>query len=179
MSRVPMASDDSAIAVDPSITFDQYFVPQSIGADIIATEYEFSRDQGDALAVESQKRAKISWDQNRFSKSIIPVKDINGLTILAYDEFMRPGTDIQSLGALKPSLKDQGEVMPSFDKIAVMKYPHLEKIYHIHHAGNSSGIVDGAAALLISNKEFGKNMDSNPAPKLALPRKLAPTQRSC
>jgi len=172
MSRVPMASDGGAIAVDPSITFDQYFVPQGIGADIIATEYGFSRDQGDALAVESQKRAKTAWDQNRFSKSIIPVEDINGITILAHDEFMRPGTDMQSLGALKPSFKDQGEVMPGFDKIAMMKYPHLEKIHHIHHAGNSSGIVDGAAALLIGNKEFGEKYGLKPRAKIRSTAKI-------
>ncbi len=172
MSRVPMASDGGAIAVDPSITFDQYFVPQGIGADIIATEYGFSRDQGDALAVESQKRAKIAWDENRFSKSIIPVEDINGITILAQDEFMRPGTDMQSLGALKPSFKDQGEVMPGFDKIAMMKYPHLEKIHHIHHAGNSSGIVDGAAALLIGNKEFGEKFGLKPRAKIRSTAKI-------
>ena len=156
MSRVPMGSDGGAVAVDPSFTFDQYFVPQGIGADIIATEFGFSRDAADALAVESQKRAKAAWDDNRFAKSIVPVEDVNGLTILDHDEYMRPATDMQSLGALKPSFKDQGEVMPGFDKIAIMKYPHLERIHHIHHAGNSSGIVDGSAALLIGNKEFGE-----------------------
>ncbi|MBT6533333.1 MAG: acetyl-CoA C-acetyltransferase [Marinovum sp.] len=156
MSRVPMGSDGGAVAVDPTFTFDQYFVPQGIGADIIATEFGFSRDAADALAVESQKRAKAAWDDNRFAKSIVPVEDVNGLTILDHDEYMRPATDMQSLGALKPSFKDQGEVMPGFDKIAIMKYPHLERIHHIHHAGNSSGIVDGSAALLIGNKEFGE-----------------------
>ncbi|MBT6508072.1 MAG: acetyl-CoA C-acetyltransferase [Marinovum sp.] len=156
MSRVPMGSDGGAVAVDPTFTFNQYFVPQGIGADIIATEFGFSRDAADALAVESQKRAKAAWDDNRFAKSIVPVEDVNGLTILDHDEYMRPATDMQSLGALKPSFKDQGEVMPGFDKIAIMKYPHLERIHHIHHAGNSSGIVDGSAALLIGNKEFGE-----------------------
>ncbi|MDJ0993699.1 MAG: acetyl-CoA C-acetyltransferase [Dinoroseobacter sp.] len=156
MGRVAMGSDGAAIAVDPSIAMNTYFVPQGISADIIATEYGFSRDDADALAVASQQRAKAAWDDNRFEKSIITVKDQNGLPILAHDEYMRPQTDMQSLGGLKPAFKDMGEQMPGFDAVALMKYPHLEKIEHIHHAGNSSGIVDGAAALLIGNKEFGE-----------------------
>ena len=166
MSRVPMGSDGGAVAVDPSFTFDNYFVPQGIGADIIATEYGFSRDDADALAVESQKRAKAAWDDNRFAKSIVSVDEVNGLTILDHDEYMRPGTDMQALGALKPSFKDQGEVMPGFDKIALMKYPHLERIKHIHHAGNSSGIVDGSAALLLGNKEFGEKYGLTPRARI-------------
>ena len=106
MSRVPMFSDGGAMAVDPTFTFDQYFVPQGIGADIIATEYGFSRDDADALAVKSQKRAKAAWNENRFAKSIVAVTDVNGLTILDHDEYMRPRTDMQSLGALKPSFKE-------------------------------------------------------------------------
>ena len=172
MSRVPMGSDGGAVAVDPTFTFDQYFVPQGIGADIIATEFGFSRDAADALAVESQKRAKAAWDDNRFAKSIVPVEDVNGLTILDHDEYMRPATDMQSLGALKPSFKDQGEVMPGFDKIAIMKYPHLECIHHIHHAGNSSGIVDGSAALLIGNKEFGEKYGLKPRAKVRSTAKI-------
>jgi acetyl-CoA C-acetyltransferase len=166
MSRVPMGSDGAAIAVDPSIAMDTYFVPQGISADIIATEYGFSRDDADALAVESQRRAKAAWDDKRFAKSIVPVLDQNGLTILGHDEFMRPQTDMQSLGALKPSFKDMGEVMPGFDKVALMKYPHLEKINHIHHAGNSSGIVDGAAGVLIGNKEFGEKWGLKPRARI-------------
>ena len=172
MSRVPMGSDGGAVAVDPTFTFNQYFVPQGIGADIIATEFGFSRDAADALAVESQKRAKAAWDDNRFAKSIVPVEDVNGLTILDHDEYMRPATDMQSLGALKPSFKDQGEVMPGFDKIAIMKYPHLERIHHIHHAGNSSGIVDGSAALLIGNKEFGEKYGLKPRAKVRSTAKI-------
>ncbi|MGB2409704.1 MAG: acetyl-CoA C-acyltransferase, partial [Paracoccaceae bacterium] len=126
----------------------------------------------DALAVESQKRAKAAWDDNRFANSIVPVADVNGLTILDHDEYMRPGTDMQSLGALKPSFKDQGEVMPGFDKIALMKYPHLERIEHIHHAGNSSGIVDGSAALLIGNKEFGEKYGIKPRAKVRSTAKI-------
>ena len=156
MGRVAMGSDGAAIAVDPSIAMDSYFVPQGISADIIATEYGFSREDADQLAVASQARAAQAWAEGRFAKSIVPVTDINGLTILAHDEYMRPGTDMQSLGALKPAFKDMGETMPGFDQIALMKYPHLERIEHIHHAGNSSGIVDGAAALLIGNAAFGK-----------------------
>ena len=166
MSRVPMGSDGAAIAVDPSIAMDSYFVPQGISADIIATEYGFSRDEADALAVESQRRAKAAWDDKRFARSIVPVVDQNGLTILGHDEFMRPQTDMQSLGALKPSFKDMGEVMPGFDKVALMKYPHLEKINHIHHAGNSSGIVDGAAGVLIGNKEFGEKWGLKPRARI-------------
>jgi acetyl-CoA C-acetyltransferase len=166
MSRVPMGSDGAAIAVDPSIAMDSYFVPQGISADIIATEYGFSRDEADALAVESQRRAKAAWDDNRFARSIVPVVDQNGLTILGHDEFMRPQTDMQSLGALKPSFKDMGEVMPGFDKVALMKYPHLERINHIHHAGNSSGIVDGAAGVLIGNKEFGEKWGIKPRARI-------------
>ncbi|MBO9475172.1 MULTISPECIES: acetyl-CoA C-acetyltransferase [unclassified Shimia] len=162
MGRVPMGSDGAAIAVDPSVAMDMYFVPQGISADIIATEYGFTRDQADALAVESQRRAAQAWDEGRFDKSIVAVKDINGLTILDRDEYMRPGTDMQSLGGLKPAFKEQGEVMPGFDKLALMKYPHLEKVNHIHHAGNSSGIVDGAAGVLVGNKEFGEKYGIKP-----------------
>ncbi|TCL10230.1 acetyl-CoA C-acetyltransferase [Shimia isoporae] len=162
MSRVPMGSDGAAIAVDPSVAMEMYFVPQGISADIIATEYGFSRDQADELAVESQRRAVAAWEDKRFDGSIVAVKDVNGLTILDNDEYIRPGTDMQSLGGLKPAFKEQGEVMPGFDKLALMKYPHLEKINHIHHAGNSSGIVDGSAGVLIGNKEFGEEYGLKP-----------------
>ena len=155
MGRVAMGSDGAAIAVDPSLAMKTYFVPQGISADIIATEYGFTRDMADALAMESQARAAAAWKDNRFARSVITIKDQNGLPMLAHDEYMRPGTDMQALGALKAAFKDMGEVMPGFDKIAMMKYPHLERINHIHHAGNSSGIVDGAAAVLIGTAEFG------------------------
>jgi acetyl-CoA C-acetyltransferase len=166
MGRVAMGSDGAAIAVDPSVAMDTYFVPQGISADIIATEYGFTRDQADALAVESQNRAKAAWDDNRFSKSIIEVQDQNGLTILDHDEYMRPGTDMQTLGALNASFQAMGEVMPGFDAVAKLKYPHLEKINHIHHAGNSSGIVDGSAAVLIGNKEFGEKYGLKPRARI-------------
>ena len=155
MSRVPMGSDGAAVAVDPAIAMVHYFVPQGISADIIATEYGFTRAQADLLAVESQKRAARAIAEGRFDNTLVEVKDLNGLPILTHDEYPRPGTDMQSLGALKPAFKDMGETMPGFDKVALMKYPHLERINHIHHAGNSSGIVDGAAGILIGSKAFG------------------------
>ena len=172
MGRVPMGSDGAAIAVDPSLAMSTYFVPQGISADIIATEYGFSRDDADAYAVESQKRAASAWQDERFSKSVITVRDINGLPILDRDEYMRPGTDMQALGALKPAFKDQGEVMPGFDAVAKLKYPHLERINHIHHAGNSSGIVDGAAALLIGTKEFGEKHGLKPRARIRATAKI-------
>jgi acetyl-CoA C-acetyltransferase len=151
-----MGSDGGAIAADPTLAMKSYFVPQGISSDIIATEYGFTRDMADELAVRSQQRAKAAWDDHRFDRSVIEIKDMNGLSILDHDEHMRPETDMQSLGALRPSFKDIGEAMPGFDKIALMKYPHLERIEHIHHAGNSSGIVDGAAAILLGNKAYGE-----------------------
>ena len=172
MSRVAMGSDGAAIAVDPSIAMNTYFVPQGISADIIATEYGISRDDADAFAVESQNRAKAAWDDKRFEKSIVTIKDQNGLTILDHDEYMRPGTDMQALGALKASFKDMGEIMPGFDKVALMKYPHLERINHIHHAGNSSGIVDGAAAVLIGSKEFGEAHGLKPRARIRATAKI-------
>ncbi len=172
MGRVAMGSDGAAIAVDPTLAMDQYFVPQGISADIIATEYGFSRDQADALAVESQRRAKQAWDEGRFDKSVITVRDQNGLPILDRDEYMRPQTDMQSLGGLNPAFQMMGEQMPGFDKVAMMKYPHLERINHIHHAGNSSGIVDGAAAVLIGNKEFGEEFGLTPRAKIKATGKI-------
>lgn len=172
MGRVAMGSDGAAIAVDPGLAMKTYFVPQGISADIIATEYGFTRDQADALAMESQKRAAQAWAERRFAKSVLTIKDQNGLPILATDEYMRPGTDMQALGALKPAFKDMGEVMPGFDKVAMMKYPHLERINHIHHAGNSSGIVDGAAAVLIGSAEFGKAHGLKPRAKIRATAKI-------
>ncbi|RVV98432.1 acetyl-CoA C-acetyltransferase [Mesobaculum littorinae] len=172
MSRVPMGSDGAAIAVDPSIAMDSYFVPQGISADIIATEYGFSREDADALAVESQKRAAAAWEDGRFHRSVVPVRDRNGLPILERDEYLRPDTDMQTLGSLKPAFQDMGETMPGFDKIALMKYPHLERINHVHHAGNSSGIVDGAAAILLGSKEFGERHGLNPRARIRASAKI-------
>ena len=172
MGRVAMGSDGAAIAVDPTLALDRYFVPQGISADIIATEYGFTREQADALAVESQRRAKAAWDDNRFAKSVITVRDQNGLAILDRDEYMRPSTDMQSLGALNASFQMMGEQMPGFDKVALLKYPHLERINHIHHAGNSSGIVDGAAAILVGNKEFGIRHGLKPRARIRATAKI-------
>ena len=172
MGRVPMGSDGAAIAVDPSIAMNTYFVPQGISADIIATEYGFSRSDADALAVESQRRAKAAWDAGHFRKSIVPVLDQNGLTILDMDEYMRPQTDMQSLGALNAAFQAMGEIMPGFDKVALMKYPHLERINHIHTAGNSSGIVDGAAGVLIGSKEYGNKYGLTPRARIRQTAKI-------
>lgn len=172
MGRVAMGSDGAAIAVDPALTFKTYFVPQGISADIIATEYGFDRGQADALAVESQRRAAAAWQEGRFAKSIVPVLDQNGLTILDHDEYMRPGTSVEDLSKLKASFKDMGEVMPGFDKVALLKYPHLTAINHIHHAGNSSGIVDGAAAILLGNKEFGERHGLKPRARIRATAKI-------
>lgn len=172
MSRVAMGSDGAAIAVDPSLAMKTYFVPQGISADIIATEYGFSRGMADALAVESQRRAAEAWAENRLAKSIVPVRDQNGLVILERDEYLRPGTTMEDLAKLKPAFKDMGEVMPGFDKVAMLKYPHLERIEHIHHAGNSSGIVDGAAAVLIGSKEFGQAHGLKPRARIRATAKI-------
>ncbi|TNC71503.1 acetyl-CoA C-acetyltransferase [Rubellimicrobium roseum] len=172
MGRVPMGSDGAAIAVDPTLALETYFVPQGISADIIATEYGITRDEADAFAVRSQKRAKAAWDDGRFARSVVPVVDQNGLTILAHDEYMRPNTDMQALGALEPSFRAMGEVMPGFDKVALMKYPHLERINHIHHAGNSSGIVDGAAGILLGSKEFGERHGLTPRARIRATAKI-------
>ena len=172
MSRVAMGSDGAAVAVDPTVAMEQYFVPQGISADIIATEYGFSRDDVDAFAVESQNRAAAAWEAKRFDKSIVTIRDVNGLPILDHDEYMRPGTDMQALGSLKASFKEMGEVMPGFDKVAMLKYPHLERINHVHHAGNSSGIVDGSAAILIGSKEFGEAHGLKPRARIRATAKI-------
>jgi acetyl-CoA C-acetyltransferase len=155
MSRVGIGASGGAWPVDPSIAVTTYFLPQGISADLIATKYGFSRDAVDAYAVESQKRAAKAWDEGRFKKSIVPIKDVNGLTILAKDEHMRPGTTMQTLAALQPSFVQMGE-MAGFDAVAVQRYPEVEAVNHVHTPGNSSGIVDGAAAVLIGSKAAGK-----------------------
>ncbi|ABA78352.1 acetyl-CoA C-acetyltransferase [Rhodobacter sphaeroides] len=172
MSRVAMGSDGAAVAADPSLAMKTYFVPQGISADIIATRYGFSRDEADALAVESQKRAAAAWAEGRFARSVVPVRDQNGVTILERDEYLRPNTDMQSLGALKPAFKEMGEQMPGFDKLALMKYPELERVEHIHHAGNSSGIVDGAAAVLIGSRAFGEAHGLRPRARIRATAKI-------
>ena len=166
MGRVPMASDGFPMAVDPAAAFPAHFVPQGIAADIIATEYGFSRTDVDAYAVESQARAARAISEGRLARSLVPVRDRNGVTILERDEHPRPGTDMQALGALAPSFKALGETMPGFDAVAILKYPHLERIEHVHHAGNSSGIVDGAAAVLVGSKEAGERLGLAPRARI-------------
>ena len=154
MSRVGIGASGGAWPVDPSIAVPSYFMPQGISADLIATKYGFSRDEVDAYAVESQKRAATAWKEGRFDKSVVKVTDPNGLTILARDEHMRPDTTMQSLGQLNPSFVQMGE-LGGFDAVAVQAHPEIEAVNHVHHAGNSSGIVDGAAAVLIASREAG------------------------
>ncbi|MEC9246421.1 MAG: acetyl-CoA C-acetyltransferase [Pseudomonadota bacterium] len=165
MSRVGMGMSGGAWFMDPSVGIPSYFMPQGVSADLIATKYGFSRDDVDAYAVESQKRAKNAWDKGYFKKSVIPVEDQNGLTILDHDEHMRPGTDMQALGQLNPSFVMPGE-MGGFDAVAVQRYPELESINHVHHAGNSSGIVDGAAAVLLGSRKAGKSMGLEPRARI-------------
>ncbi|HUN51107.1 MAG TPA: acetyl-CoA C-acetyltransferase [Candidatus Sulfotelmatobacter sp.] len=165
MSRVPMGSSGGAWAMDPQVAFHTYFVPQGISADLVATKYGFSRDDVDAYAVESQKRAASAWKNGFFKKSVVPVKDINGLTILDKDEHLRPDTTMQSLASLEPSFKVQGENF-GFDSVAIQRYPEVERLNHVHHAGNSSGIVDGAAAVLIGNAEIGRKLGLKPRARI-------------
>jgi acetyl-CoA C-acetyltransferase len=165
MSRVGIGSAGGAWSVDPSIAVAHYFLPQGVSADLIATKYGFSRDDVDAYAVESQKRAAAAWDDGRFSRSVVAVKDVNGLTILAKDEHMRPGTTMQSLAALQPSFVQIGE-LGGFDAVAIQAHPEVEFVNHVHHAGNSSGIVDGAAAVLVGNKEAGDKIGAKPRARL-------------
>ena len=164
MSRVPMGSNGGAWATNPEIAMKSYFAPQGIGADLIATKYGFSRDDVDAFAVESQKRAAKAWKEGRFKKSVIPVKDQLGVTILAHDETVRGDTTMQTLAALNPSFEQMGQM--AFDDVVKQRYPEIEKINHVHHAGNSSGIVDGASAVLIGNKEMGDALGLKPRARI-------------
>jgi acetyl-CoA C-acetyltransferase len=165
MSRVGIGASGGAWPVDPSIAVPTYFMPQGISADLIATKYGFSRDDVDSYAVESQKRAAKSWDEGRFKNSVMTVRDCNGLPILAKDEHMRPSTTMQTLAALQPSFVQMGE-MAGFDAVAVQKHPEIEAINHVHTPGNSSGIVDGAAAVLIGSAEAGKAAGLKPRARI-------------
>jgi acetyl-CoA C-acetyltransferase len=165
MSRIGIGASGGAWPVDPSIAVATYFLPQGISADLIATKYGFSRDDVDAYAVESQKRAAKSWEEGRFKNSVVPIKDVNGLTILAKDEHMRPSTTMQTLAALQPSFVQMGE-MAGFDAVAVQRYPEVEAVNHVHTPGNSSGIVDGAAAVLIGSKAAGKAAGLKPRARI-------------
>ena len=166
MSRVPMGSDGGALMVDPEVTFHNYVVPQGISADLIATKYGISRDDADAYAMESHKRAAKSWDEGRFDDSAFPVKDIIGLDLLDRDETIRPDTDMQSLGGLNPAFQGLGEMMPGFDKVAIQRYPEVERIHHVHTAGNSSGIVDGSAGVLVGNEAMGQKYGMKPRARI-------------
>jgi acetyl-CoA C-acetyltransferase len=165
MSRVGIGASGGAWPVDPSIAVPAYFMPQGISADLIATKYGFSRDDVDAYAVESQKRAAAAWDAGYFKNSVLAVTDVNGLTILDKDEHMRPTTTMQSLGQLQPSFVQMGE-MGGFDAVAIQAHPEIESVNHVHHAGNSSGIVDGAAAVLIGSKEAGAKAGLKPRARI-------------
>ncbi len=165
MSRVGIGASGGAWPVDPAIAIPSYFMPQGVSADLIATKYGFSRDDVDAYAVQSQKRAARAWEEKRFARSISPVKDVNGITILDRDEHMRPGTDMQGLASLKPSFIMLAE-MGGFDAVAIQAHPEIEAVNHVHHAGNSSGIVDGAAAVLLGSKEAGQRLGVKPRAKI-------------
>ncbi|MEU1346626.1 acetyl-CoA C-acetyltransferase [Streptomyces sp. NPDC005775] len=165
MSRVPMGSDGGAWAMDPMTNYETGFAPQGIGADLIATIEGFSRRDVDEFAALSQERAAEAWKDNRFARSVVPVKDRNGLVVLDHDEHMRPGTTADSLAALKPSFAAIGE-MGGFDAVALQKYHWVEKIDHVHHAGNSSGIVDGAALVAIGSKEIGERYGLTPRARI-------------
>src|SRR5256885_363708 len=187
MSRVGIGASGGAWPVDPSIALKSYFMPQGVSADLIATKYGFSRADCDAYAVKSQERAARAWEEGRFGRSVITVRDVNGLPILARDEHMRPTTTMQSLAALAPAFAQMGE-MAGFDAVAVQAHPEIEVVNHVHHAGNSSGIVDGAAAVLIGSRAAGRaaklkprarirafaNIGSEPAPMVTRPLGLTP-----
>jgi len=161
MSRVPMMTSGGAWAMDPDVARRTHFVPQGVSADLIATRWGYSRRDVDSYAVESQRRATLARTQGRFSRSVVAVRDVAGSVMLDHDEFIRPGTSVDSLASLKPAFAEQGEKL-GFDAIAVQRYPELERIEHVHHAGNSSGVVDGAAAVLIGSREAGQRMGLKP-----------------
>lgn len=163
MSRIPMGSDGGAWLCDPTAAKAMGFVPQGVSADLIATKYGMSREDVDSYAVESQKRAKAAWDDGRFDGAILPVRDTLGIPVLDHDEHMRPETTMQSLGALDPSFAEMEAY--GFVTTALLKYPEVERINHVHHAGNSSGIVDGAAAVLIGTREAGERLGLKPRAK--------------
>ena len=161
MSRVGLGASGGAWPVDPAVAIKSYFMPQGVSADLIATKYGLSRDDVDDYAVRSQRRAGVAWDEGRFDGSVVPVRDLNGLTILERDEHMRPGTDMQSLAALKPSFAAMGRD-GGFDAVAIAAHPAVERVNHVHHAGNSSGIVDGAAAVLLGSADAGARAGLKP-----------------
>ncbi len=165
MSRVGIGASGGAWPMDPSVAVPSYFMPQGVSADLIASKYGFSRDDVDAYAVESQKRSEASWKDGRFKNSVVPIKDQNGLVILDHDEHMRPETNMQSLASLDASFVMMGE-MGGFDAVGIAAHPELEAVNHVHHAGNSSGIVDGAAAVLLGSKEGGEKLGVKPRARI-------------
>jgi acetyl-CoA C-acetyltransferase len=160
MSRTVLGADSGAWSADPWFAYHNYFAPQGIGADVIATLDGFSREDVDDYAVESQRRAALAWKEGRFQNAIVPVRDLIGEVVLDRDEHMRPDTTRESLAKLKPSFVGLGQM--GFDAVAIQKYPQIEAVRHVHHGGNSSGIVDGAAAVLIGNRGFGENAGLKP-----------------
>ncbi|MGQ7863996.1 acetyl-CoA C-acetyltransferase [Pseudomonas sp. 32A] len=164
MSRVALGADGGAMLVDPSFAFDHYYAPQGIGADLIATLFGYSREAVDSYAVESQRRAARAWEQGRFARSIVPVLDQSGIVLLDRDEHMRPQTTVQSLAGLKPAFAKQGE--SGYDSAALARYPMVEQINHVHHGGNSSGVVDGASAVLIGSKAAGEALGLKPRARI-------------
>jgi acetyl-CoA C-acetyltransferase len=165
MSRVPMGSDGGAWAMDPETNYDTSFIPQGVGADLIATVEEFSREDVDAYAARSQERAAKAREEGKFANSVVPVKDINDQVVLDHDEFIRPGTTVETLGNLKPSFATIGD-MGGFDAVALQKYHWIEKINHVHTPGNSSGIVDGASLVTIGNEKAGAEMGMTPRARI-------------
>ena len=165
MSRIPMGSDSGAMHADPAIAYRTYFVPQGIGADLIATMNGFSREDVDAYAVESQKRAANAWENGYFDQSVVPIKDHIGMTLLDKDEHLRPGTTAEDLAGLKAAFEIPGQ-QAGFDAVAIQKYPEVERINHVHTGGNSSGIVDGAAAMLLGSEEMGNALGLKPRARI-------------
>jgi acetyl-CoA C-acetyltransferase len=165
MSRIGMLSSGIALAMDPSAAIDSYFLPQGVAADLIASKYGISRTECDELAVESHRRATAAWAENRFARSVIAVEDVNGLTILDRDETIRPSTNMQGLGALNASFVMMGS-QGGFDAVAIAAHPDVEAVNHVHHAGNSSGIVDGASAVLVGSKAAGKTSNLTPRARI-------------
>lgn len=165
MSRVPLGTDGGAWHMDPMTSFETGFVPQGIGADLIATVEGFSRRDVDEYAALSQERAAEAWKDGRFDRSVVPVTDRNGLTVLDHDQHIRPGTTADTLAALKPSFADIGE-LGGFDAVALQKYHWVEQIDHVHHAGNSSGIVDGSALVAIGSREIGERYGLTPRARI-------------
>ena len=165
MSRLPMGSDGGAWAVDPAVAFPQYFVPQGISADLIATLDGHTREQVDAYAVESQRRAADAWNSGWFSRSVVPIRDVVGQVVLDRDEHMRPGTTLADLAGLKAAFVIPGE-QAGFDAVALQKYPGVESIRHVHTGGNSSGIVDGAAAMLVGNRKMARKLGLKPRARI-------------